>query len=100
MSIANCYNEQQAEKAMAKKTNMKIGFQTVVWEPRYRNLQYMLDVIAAAGYQGVQFFQPPKILSIIDSVLTLLEERGLEMIDLSANKLIINWYGCLMSMVK
>lgn len=40
---------------------MKTGFQTIVWGPRVRRVEYMLDVIAAAGYQGVGLFQRPEV---------------------------------------
>jgi len=41
---------------------MKIGFQTIVWWPFRDYLKYILEVIAAAGYQGVEFKQNPEQL--------------------------------------
>lgn len=66
---------------------MKIGFQTIVWGPRYRNLEYMLDVISAAGYEGVEFMQRPEVLGSIERILRLLEERELKLIGLSGGSL-------------
>jgi signal transduction histidine kinase/sugar phosphate isomerase/epimerase len=66
---------------------MKIGFQTIVWGPRVRNLEHMLEVIAAAGYVGVEFFQRPELLRSIDRLLRLLEEHHLKLIGLSGGSL-------------
>jgi len=66
---------------------VKIGFQTIVWGPRVRNLEYMLDVILAAGYQGVELFQRPEVLGSIDRILKLLEKRQLQLIGLSGGSL-------------
>ena len=50
---------------------MKIGFQTIVWGPRVRAIEYILDVIAAAGYQGMELFQrlERKVLGSIDEMV-------------------------------
>ncbi len=48
----------------------------------------MLDVIAAAGYQGVELFQWPKVLGSIDKILRLLEKRQLKLIGLSGGSLL------------
>lgn len=66
---------------------MKIGFQTIVWGPRVRRIEYMLDVIAAAGYQGVELFQRPEVLGSIHKILHLLEKRHLKLIGLSGGSL-------------
>ena len=66
---------------------MKVGFQTIVWGPRVRNLEYMLDVIAMAGYEGVELFQRPDVLGSIERVLKLLEERQLKLIALVGGSL-------------
>ncbi len=66
---------------------MKIGFQTIVWGPRVRNLEYMLGVIEAAGYEGVELFQRPEVLGSIDNVLRLLEKHHLKLIGLSGGSL-------------
>lgn len=66
---------------------MKIGFQTIVWGPMVKNLGYMLDVIAAAGYKGVEFMQRPEVLGDIDRILKLLEERDLMFIGLCGGTL-------------
>lgn len=66
---------------------MKIGFQTIVWGPRGRRSEYMLDVIAAAGYQGVELFQRPEVLADIDTILKLLEERDSQLIGLPGGSL-------------
>lgn len=36
---------------------MKIGFGTVLWGRRIDDLDYMLRVIKACGYKGVEFAQ-------------------------------------------
>ena len=65
----------------------KIGFQTIVWGPRLENLEYILDVIASAGYKGVEFMQRLKVLRDIDYLLKALEKRDLKLICLTGDSL-------------
>lgn len=66
---------------------MKIGFQTIVWGPRVENVEYMLDVIAGAGFEGVEFMQRPEVLGNINHIVKLLKERNLELIGLTGGSL-------------
>ncbi len=66
---------------------MRIGFQTIVWGPRVRDLKYMLDVIEAAGYEGVEFFQRPEVIQSVADLPKLLEEHHLKLIGLSGGSL-------------
>ena len=72
---------------MAKKTTMKIGFQTIVWWPFTDPLEYRLEVIAGAGYQGVEFKERPDELPPIEELQKLLKKYNLELIGLSGGSL-------------
>jgi signal transduction histidine kinase/sugar phosphate isomerase/epimerase len=69
---------------------MKLGFQTIIWGPRIEDLEGALDIIAAAGYQGVEFAQRPDMLHQVRSIYTLLElleKRHLALIGLAGGSL-------------
>lgn len=62
---------------------MKIGFETIIWGMQINDLKYALDIIAEAGYQGVEFAQRPDALGVnnIDELLKLLKERNLTLLS-------------------
>ena len=66
---------------------MKVGFQTIVWGPRYRDLKYILDIIAGAGYEGLEFFQWLAVLGSRDTKIINGEERRSKLIGLSGGAL-------------
>lgn len=70
---------------------MRFGFQTVLWGSRVDDLDHMLDVISACGYEGVEFAQSHNDLFIwengrqrsvgsIEALLSRLESRRLTLI--------------------
>ena len=63
---------------------MKIGFHTITWGIQLDDIESTLDVIAEAGYQGVEFAQRPDVLRVKDSeeLRQLLAERNLVLIGL------------------
>lgn len=58
---------------------MKIGFSTVLWGIQLSNIESILDTIAEAGYQGVEFAQRPDAIGVgnIDNLFRLLNVRNL-----------------------
>jgi sugar phosphate isomerase/epimerase len=78
---------------------MKIGFQTIIFGPRIHDLTYALDIIAGAGFAGVEFSQHPDMLRLSESsghaprpvtyaeLTGLLEERGLTLLGLAGGTL-------------
>jgi sugar phosphate isomerase/epimerase len=62
---------------------MKVGYETIIWGPYVDNLKRVLDVIAAAGYQGVEFAQHPETLGDVRELLRLLQERDLTLLGLT-----------------
>ena len=75
---------------------MRFGFGTVLWGRRIDDLDYCLDVIAACGYQGVEFAQHHRQIYVhergegerirrlrdIDELLEKLRERNLSLVGL------------------
>ena len=73
---------------------MRPGYQTVIWGPRIDNFDYVLDVIANAGFEGVELSQRPDHVSLagkpvesIGKLLDLLSKHGLELAGLSGGTL-------------
>ena len=79
---------------------MKIGFHTVLWGRRIDDLDYMLDVIAACGYRGVELAQHHQQVFLrkqdgsgirplrdIDELLEHLRRRNLTLIGMVAGTL-------------
>ena len=66
---------------------MKIGFRTNIWGQRIDDLQYALDLIAGAGFQGVEICQCPGTLIKIESLMEMLGERRLTLAGLSGGTL-------------
>lgn len=66
---------------------MKVGFQTIVWWPFREPLEYRLKVIAAAGYQGVEFMERPYELPPVEKLLKLLKQYDLELIGLAGGSI-------------
>ncbi len=67
---------------------MKAAIQTTLWGPLLEDrdeLCEILDVVAAAGYEGVEFAQRPGALGVRDigELLELLSERALTLVGLS-----------------
>jgi signal transduction histidine kinase/sugar phosphate isomerase/epimerase len=69
---------------------MRFGYQTIIWGRRIDDLEYVLDVISACRFEGVEFFQKPEDICIrdtsvkngrrpvrdIDELLALLQSKG------------------------
>lgn len=66
---------------------MKAGFQTIVFGPQIQDLPRALDIIAAAGFRGIEIAQRPAVLPRLDSLLRLLEERSLTLVGLAGGGL-------------
>ena len=66
---------------------MQFGFQTIAWGSWIDDLEGALDVIADAGYQGVEFSQRPECLGSIENLLNLLQQRNLTLIGLMGGTL-------------
>ncbi len=68
---------------------MKIGFKSRLWGSRIDNIEDVLDLIAYAGYQGVEFSQRPENLGCKDIVelQKLLSERNLTLLSLTCGSL-------------
>ncbi len=68
---------------------MKIGFKSRLWGSRIDNIEEVLDLIADAGYQGVEFSQRPENLGCkdIDELQTLLIKRNLILLSLTCGSL-------------
>jgi len=67
---------------------MHVGFETTIWGNRLDDLRAALDVVAAAGYEGVEFGQRPDALRIDSKELqSLLRERKLRLLSFSAGTL-------------
>ena len=45
---------------------MRFAFQTVIWGCRIHDLELVLDILAACGYQGVEFSQRPEQICVRD----------------------------------
>jgi len=45
---------------------MRFAFQTVIWGRRIHDVELVLDIIAACGYQGVEFAQRPEQICVCD----------------------------------
>ncbi|MBD3373581.1 GAF domain-containing protein [candidate division KSB1 bacterium] len=67
--------------------NVKIGYQTIIWGPIIENLERCLDIIALAGYKGVEFAQHPKYLGDITKLTRLLAERNLSFLGLAGGSI-------------
>ena len=71
-----------------KKSTIKVGFQTILWGSCGPSaILHALDIIASAGYQGVEFAQRPEALGDLDVLLSALKERGLSLLGLSGGAL-------------
>lgn len=77
---------------------MKIGFESVLWGQRIDDLDHMLSVIKACGYQGVELAQStqniyvreegsPREIGRIENLLKRFEAHGLKLIGLVGGKL-------------
>lgn len=76
---------------------MKIGYQTIVFGPRIDDLEAVLDIIAGAGFTGVEFAQRPEMLRVcrgpetvpvrIGELRQMLAERGLTFLGISGGTL-------------
>lgn len=68
---------------------MKIGFNTMIWGFRLESIEEVLDTIAEAGYQGVEFGQRPDGLGVddVEELRALLEARDLEFVGLYSGTL-------------
>src|SRR5579872_399823 len=80
---------------------IRFGYQTVIWGREIKDLELVLDTIAAFGYQGVEFAQSPANLFIrdengfggsrpladLEELLKLLKFRGLTLVGLSGGAL-------------
>jgi signal transduction histidine kinase/sugar phosphate isomerase/epimerase len=80
---------------------VRIAFETVIWGRRLDDVEFVLDTIAAFGYQGVEFAQSPEEIFVRDRVspegrrpvkdvtelLSLLEVRSLVLVGLSGGTL-------------
>ena len=62
---------------------MRFGCNTLAWGRRITGLEYTLDVIAAAGYEGVELAQPLVGCGDIGTILRLLDERSLELVGIT-----------------
>ena len=64
---------------------MKIGFKTRLWGSRIKNLQKVLDLIADAGYQGIELSQRPEDIGCrdCDELWELLSERNLTLLSIN-----------------
>ncbi len=64
---------------------MKFGFKTRNWGIRINYLQQVLDQIAEAGFQGIEFSQRLEYLGCqdVDELCRLLHERGLSLLSLT-----------------
>ena len=54
-------------------SEIKLGFQTIIWGARFGDLDAVLEVIKCAGYDGVEFAQAPQHLGPLGR---LLEQLG------------------------
>lgn len=78
---------------------MRIGFQTIVFGPDMDDLDHQLALIAAAGFEGVEFAQPVDRIRRVDpatgiaervsaaDLAAALERHGLELLGLSGGPL-------------
>src|SRR5262245_11433755 len=71
---------------------MRLGFQTIIWGPRIEDLDGALEIIAAAGFEGVEFAQRTDMLGLglnhpIDELHRKLERRKLELIGFAGGSL-------------
>ncbi len=66
---------------------MKFGYETIIWGREIDDLDTVLDIIAGAGYQGVEFSQWPGRLPPIQDLLKMLEDRQLALIGFSGGTL-------------
>jgi signal transduction histidine kinase/sugar phosphate isomerase/epimerase len=66
---------------------MKIGFRTNIWGSRIDDLPYALDLLASAGFQGVEICQCPATLEKVEDLMKMLEARGLTLAGLSGGTL-------------
>ncbi len=69
---------------------MKIGFKSRLWGARIDKLEEVLDLIANAGYQGVEFSQRPEDIgcNTSDELKKLLSKRKLTLLSLTCGSLI------------
>jgi hypothetical protein len=66
---------------------MKLGFQTILWGPRLDDLDGILNALAEAGFQGVEFSQRPEQLKDVTQLCRSLEKRGLAFLGLVGGSL-------------
>lgn len=80
---------------------MRFAFETVVWGRRIDDLDFVLDVLSACGYQGVEFAQNCQDIMVLDAnarrgarpvrdiqeLLAKLSDRGLELVSLAGGTL-------------
>ena len=63
---------------------MKIAINTISWGNTLANIAKVLDMIALAGYHGVEFAQRPDSLGVknIEELKKLLDERNLKLLTI------------------
>ena len=67
---------------------MQFGYQTIVFGTRLADVGRMLDVIADAGFRGIEVFQPPSELpKNPNDFLAMLRPRGLSLLGLTGGTL-------------
>ncbi|MBL8176056.1 MAG: sugar phosphate isomerase/epimerase, partial [Bryobacterales bacterium] len=74
---------------------MRLGFHTILWGRRIGNLDHVLDVIKSAGFEGIEFAQPPSRLGLRGNtpeamaadLAHRLHDRRLELLGLVAGSL-------------
>jgi sugar phosphate isomerase/epimerase len=67
---------------------MRPAYQTIIWGSRIPNLDQALDLIRDAGFEGVEFAQPPsEFKCTIEALLAKLESRGLTLLGLAGGSL-------------
>jgi signal transduction histidine kinase/sugar phosphate isomerase/epimerase len=76
---------------------VKLGYQTIVFGPRIDDLESVLDTIAQAGFQGVEFAQRPEMIRIrqdstsvpvrVTMLREMMEARGLTFLGIAGGSL-------------
>jgi len=80
---------------------VRFAFETVTWGRRLNDIEFVLDAIAACGYQGVEFAQSPEEIFVrdsgstggirplksIDELLSLMQARKLQLVSLTGGTL-------------
>jgi signal transduction histidine kinase/sugar phosphate isomerase/epimerase len=67
--------------------DMRIGYQTILWGPQITDVADVLETIASAGFEGVEFAQPPHLLGSSEELATLLDKHKLVLLGFSSGAL-------------